>query len=507
VDDAVLYQVYPRSFADSDGDGVGDLDGLRARLGHLSDLGVDAVWLSPIHPSPNVDWGYDVADYLDVAPDLGGMGAFERLASAAEARGIRILLDLVPNHTSNRHRWFREALGGRRSARRDWYVWADPQSDGGPPNNWESMFGGPAWTFDRSSGQCYLHNFAPEQPDLNWWNPEVGEEFRRILGFWFDRGVAGFRIDVCHAIVKDRLLRDDPRNERGEIVRVHSMNRPEVHGILADWRRLADAHPTRPVLLGETVVGDLTRLATYYGSADAPELHLAMNFPFLEAPFDADGLRAAIRSTLAILPGVGQPVWLASNHDRSRFPTRWCADALERVPAALMLILGLRGTPLLYFGDEIGMPDVSVTGSAVRDRLDGRDPSRTPMQWGPGPGAGFTRPGARPWLPLGDAARVNVSDQRGQAASPLEVARRMIGLRKHRAALRRAPVAFREAARGVLWLTRGPFDLLLNLAGTPAPRGCARGTVLVATDPALEGRRIEDHEELEPWAGVLVERS
>jgi alpha-glucosidase len=472
---------------------VGDLRGIADRVDHLSWLGVDAIWLSPIHPSPDVDWGYDVSDYLDVHPDLGTLADFAALMAAARARGIRVILDLVPNHTSDRHPWFVRARAGRDAPGRDWYVWADPAAGGGPPNNWQSVFGGPAWSLDPASGQYWLHNFAPEQPDLDWWNPAVRAAFEDILRFWLDRGVDGFRIDVCHGLVKDRLLRDNPPGDPQPAV--YNMNRPEVHDVLRAWRRVADAYPHQPVLLGETVVDDLNRLGAFYGDGD--QLHLAMNFPFLTSPFTAPALRSAVTSTLAALPTGAWPVWTASNHDRSRAATRWAGDDPRGARLALLLLLTLRGTPLLYYGDEIGMPDVAVPPERVRDRCHRRDRSRTPMQWAPGPGAGFTRPGTAPWLPIGDAARVNVEDQRARPGSPLLLARDLIRLRRERPELRRAPMRFvPEAPHGVLAYRRGGLVVAMNLTHDEAP--APRGAVMRATDPAAAGV-------LGPWEGAVVD--
>src|SRR5919109_370675 len=294
--DGVLYQVYPRSFADSDGDGIGALRGIAGRLDHLAWLGVAGLWLNPTFPSPNADWGYDVADYRDVHPDLGTLADLDALIAGAGERGIRVVLDLVPNHTSDEHPWFVDARGDRAAAHRDWYVWRDPGPDGAPPNNWRSLFGGPAWEPDGASGQYYLHLFHRKQPDLNWWNDEVRAEFEAILGFWYDRGVAGFRIDVAHGIVKDRDLRDNPPAGDGEAARHRalgqvpefSMGRPEVHEVFRAWHRLGAARDPRPMLLGETLVHDVGTLATFHGDGD--ELDLAFNYPFLDAPLDADAL-------------------------------------------------------------------------------------------------------------------------------------------------------------------------------------------------------------------------
>ncbi|TML24676.1 MAG: hypothetical protein E6G28_00175 [Actinobacteria bacterium] len=288
----VLYQIYPRSFADANGDGIGDLPGIVSRLDYLEWLGIDGIWLNPIHPSPNVDWGYDVADYFGVHPDLGTLADVDRLVAEAEGRGIRVLLDLVPNHTSDRHPWFR--------ARPELYVWANEI-----PNNWLAAFGGgSAWTLDPERGRYYLHNFAPEQPDLDWWNPEVREKFERILRFWFDRGVAGFRIDVANALVKDRELRDnppanendDPWSRRRGFTPLYNANRPEVHEIYREWRALADGYDPPRVLVGEAWVWDFARWAAFWGT-EADELNMAFNFQLLDAPFEADALREVVERT------------------------------------------------------------------------------------------------------------------------------------------------------------------------------------------------------------------
>ena len=321
----VLYQVYPRSFADSNGDGVGDLRGVIDHLDYLAWLGVDGIWLSPITVSPNVDWGYDVADYCDVQREYGTLADVDELVAEAGHREMRVLLDLVPNHTSDQHPWFADSRTSRAARHRDWYVWADGEAGGSPPNNWVSGFGGPAWTLDDATGQHYLHNFAPEQPDLNWWNGEVREAFDEIQRFWYDRGVAGFRIDVCHMIVKDAELRDNPASTDDDhrMARllgqrpVHNSNRPEVHEVLRRWRRLADSYRPSRVLVGETVVYDLEELVRFYGTG-ADELDLAFNVPFLGARLDAQRLSGIVERTEALLPPGAWPVWAASNHDVSR---------------------------------------------------------------------------------------------------------------------------------------------------------------------------------------------
>jgi alpha-glucosidase len=412
----LIYQAYVRSFADSDGDGVGDLRGLADRLDYLEWLGVDALWLSPVTVSPDKDWGYDVADYDAVQPLFGGMAAFDDLVARAGERRIRIVTDIVPNHTSDRHRWFEESRSSRDSPRRDWYVWADPKPDGSPPNNWRSAFGGaPAWTLDEPTGQYYLHNFLPEQPDLNWWNEDVRDAFDQILRFWLDRGVAGYRIDVANGLIKDRELRDNPDPAVG----TYNANRDEVHDVFRRWRRLVDEYAPERILLGETWVTEIDRLAQFYGSGD-DELHLAFNFPFAFSPLEADPLRRIVEATEAALPERAWPVWTLSNHDIVRFPTRMAGGDKRKARAALFLLLTLRGTPVLYYGDELGMPQAEVPPDRQRD-IAGRDGARTPMPWN-----GSWK---SPWLP--ETAQVApVSTQRADDASFLNFCRGLIAQRR-----------------------------------------------------------------------------
>ena len=517
--DGVVYQIYVRSFADTDGDGIGDLRGVIDHLDHLGWLGVDGIWLSPIHPSPNRDWGYDVADYLGVHPELGDLETLDRLVAEAGARDIRVLLDLVPNHTSDHHAWFVDSRSSREADHRDWYVWADPAPDGSPPNNWLSVFGGPAWELDPETGQCYLHNFLPEQPDLNWWNREVNDAFDGIMRFWFERGIAGFRIDVANGLIKDAALRDNPRPTRDdppEVRRrgqrfIHNMNRPEVHDVYRRWRTLADGFDPARALVGETWLFDPEVLATYYGN-DLDELHLCFNFSFMFADLEADALRAIVEATEASFPAGAQPAWTASNHDVGRFSSRWCAGDPARIRCALMTLLTLRGTPFLYYGDEIGMTEVPISGEDVRDGpgLIGeaqvvRDPGRTPMQWSAAPGAGFTRDGVRPWLPVGDPALANVADQRSDHGSHLHLCRDLIALRRETAGLREGDYASIAAPRGVLAWRRGDDVVVaVNLSGAPATLRTDDGTIAIGTDRARDGERVEGSLSLGPWEGAVL---
>jgi alpha-glucosidase len=508
--EGVIYQVYVRSFADSNGDGVGDLAGITGRLDHLAWLGVDGLWLTPITVSPDSDWGYDVSDYCAVQPVLGTLEDLDTLVAEAGTRGIRVMLDLVPNHTSDRHPWFVDARSSRSSPHRSWYVWADGRPGGGPPNNWLSSFGGPAWTFDEGAGQWYLHNFLPTQPDLNWWNEEVRDAFDGILRFWFDRGVAGFRIDVSHMIVKDADLRDNPPAEPSDhpYVRAHGQRkvynaeRPEAHDVFRRWRALADGYDPPRVLLGETYVLDVTRLACFYGAAD--ELHLAGNFVFLHAPFTAAGLRGVVEATEAALAHPAWPVWANSTHDLPRFPTRWCDGRGDATRCGLMMLLTLRGTPVLYYGDELGLPDTDVGAAPRRDPV-GRDPCRTPMPWNPGPGAGFTAPGVTPWLPLGGAAAVNVEGQQADPGSILHLCRDLIALRRDSADLRTGDYATLPTADGLwAWRRGSATAVALNLSDTAGAVEGLAGRILISTRRDRQGEAVPGGLTLAPWEGAVV---
>jgi alpha-glucosidase len=445
---AVIYQIYVRSFADSNGDGIGDLPGVTSRLDHLAWLGVDTIWLSPTFPSPNVDWGYDVADYLGVHPDYGTLDDLDALIAAARERGIRIWLDLVPNHTSDRHAWF--------SDRPEYYVWSDDI-----PNDWRSIFtGDTAWEYDARRRRYYLHQFAIEQPDLDWWNPDLRDEFDRILRHWFDRGVAGFRIDVAHALIKDRELRDGVRYER---------ERPEVHEIYARWQEIAREYDPKPLLMGETYV-ELPKLWAY-----AQHLDLVQNFPFLKAKLTVDELRPNVELVEAKLPANREPLWLGSNHDHSRLATRWAQGDERKARAALFLLLTLRGNAVLYQGDELALEDGLVPADRIVDVADPpRDPERTPMPW--------TRAGEEwknPWLPFSETTR-NVEEQRADPDSTLNYVRALV---ERRRAFADAPYRTLPSAAGVWAYARGDVTCVLNLT-----------------------EDVVGHEGkvLEPWQGVIL---
>jgi alpha-glucosidase len=518
--DGVLYQVYPRSYRDSNGDGQGDLRGIIEKLDHLEWLGVDGIWLNPTFPSPNADWGFDVADYTGVHPDFGTIEDLDELVADAGRRGIQVLLDLVPNHTSDQHAWFIESRSSRESPKRHWYVWADPAPDGGPPNNWLAVFGGSAWELDEGSGQYYLHNFVAAQPDLNWWSDEVREEFEGILKWWFDRGIAGFRIDVAHGIVKDRELRDNPPAGPDDSLdertvgqrRAYSMNRPEVHDIYRRWRELANAEEPQRVLIGETWALDLEKLAAFYGSAD-DELHLNFNFFFTEASFDPDELAEIVAETERLFAPGSWPVWTISNHDIGRFPTRWAGGDQKRARLALVLLLTLRGTPVLYYGDELALPETKLPDGLVLDPQNlehkpPRDPARTPMPWSGEEGGGFGDGGADPWLPLGDTSAFNVADQRDDPASALHLVRDLIALRRSSDDLRSGDYRRLESPDGTWAFRRGDGTIVaLNMSDAEAEIEDAGGEVAIATDRGRDGERVDGPLRLAPWEAAVVRSS
>jgi alpha-glucosidase len=516
--DGVIYQIYPRSFQDSNRDGVGDLRGVISRLDYLQWLGIDAIWLTPITVSPDADMGYDVSDYCAVQPEFGDLDTADELIGEAGKRDVKVVLDIVPNHTSDRHPWFIDARSSRTARHRDWYVWADPRPDAGPPNNWASQFGGPAWTLDSRTGQYYLHNFLAEQPDLNWWNADVREAFDDIYRFWFDRGVAGFRIDVAHGIVKDRQLRDNPPatvDDPPSLQRlgqrpIYNTERPEVHDVLRRWRALADTYSPPRILLGETYVLDVRSMGRFYGQGD--ELHLAFNFTYVHAPFQAPALAKVVAESELVIAGSGWPVWTVSNHDLSRVMTRWAGGDDRKLRCALLSLLTLRGTPVLYYGDEIGMADTPIGKDDLQDPLGkrhwpqprGRDPERTPMAWRNVPGAGFTDSGVRPWLPIGDAAARNVEDQRSDPASTLCFVRDLIAVRRHTGDLHAGSYRQLESPAGAwVWQRGRGTTVALNLSDRQVRVPEVTGHITIGTTRSRDGERLDGTLDLGPWEGAV----
>jgi alpha-glucosidase len=484
---AVVYQIYPRSFADTSGDGVGDLEGIRRHLDHLAWLDVDAVWLSPIFPSPMKDFGYDVADYCDVDPRFGTLAQLDRLVAEAHARSLKVLLDWVPNHTSDRHPWFTASRRARTDCKRGWYVWRDPAPDGGPPNNWTAAFGSgsPAWTLDQSTGQYYLHLFLPEQPDLDWTNPEVVETMHAVLRFWLDRGIDGFRVDVVHALGKDPALPDEPSHLTG-VPHAALNDHPSTHAILRDLRRVVDAYPGDRMLVGEVFLLTSGSHARYYGRGD--ELHLVFELPGTVAtPWHVDDWRARVEAVAAALDPIDAwPTWVLSNHDTPRHRTRFGSEARAR--AAAVLLCTLRGTPFLYAGEELGLEDADIP-PARRVDPGRRDGCRAPIPWDASPAHGWA--GTEPWLPWPpDPGRRNVETLRADPTSILHLYRRLLAERRASPALQLGAMRLGPSPAGVLaWeraLGTDRRTVLVNFTGE-AVECPAAGVVAVASDGAGEG--------------------
>jgi alpha-glucosidase len=493
---AVFYQIYPRSFATSRPARTGDLAGIEAHLDHLSWLGVDALWISPFFPSPQADFGYDVSDYCDVDPLYGDLAAFDRLLAACHDRGIRLLVDLVPNHTSDRHPWFEQARSSRDDPRRDWYIWRDGTPDT-PPNNWTAAFtGGSAWSWDDATGQWYLHLFLPEQPDLNWANPEVVEAMHGVMRFWLDRGVDGFRIDVIHGIGKDPALPDDPPETRG-LPHATINDTEETHELIRGMRLLVDGYPGDRLILGEVYLLSTAQVAEYYGADD--ELHLAFNFPPLYTPWDAGRWHRQIAETHRLVDGRGAwPTWVLSNHDNQRHRTRY-GGSEDRARAAVVLLLGLRGSPVLYAGEELGLEDAVVPPDRLVDP-GGRDGCRAPLPWTGAPDHGWGVTDAwLPWPP--DTETRNVEAQVADERSVAHLYRRLIAARAASPALQGGDFAFVDAPDGVVAWRRTRGDdrriVAVNMGPDPAALDLA-GRVVVASDGrgeggAFDGKLAADH--------------
>jgi alpha-glucosidase len=486
-EEAVFYQVYVRSFADASGDGLGDLEGIRRHLPYLRHLGVDGIWLTPFYPTPDADHGYDVSDYVDVDPRLGTLGDFDRLVADAHAHGLRLVVDIVPNHCSREHVWFRNALSAQDHPDRRRFVFADGR-DGGPPNNWPSVFGGgPAWSLDDASGQWYLHLFAPEQPDLDWHEPTVQADFEQILRFWLDRGIDGFRIDVAWAMFKDRTLKDEPEPFPDDVVYSSDWrtvtDQPELHPLFERWREIADEYDGDRVLIGEVVFSDPARVAAY---TRPHELHLAFNFTLLLQPWESTAMRSAIDATLAAQAAVGAPAtWVLENHDIVRIVERY--GGVDAARAAALLLLALPGPCFIYAGQELGLPEVSLPPGLRQDpvfhrsngKRFGRDGCRIPMPWtAEGPGFGFSSGSS--WLPIPDDwADLSVEAQSDDPASVLSLYRSALA---HRPG---GPFAWLPSPPGTLVFSRGALTCAVNVDGEPL--ALPKGDVLLASSPLPTG--------------------
>ncbi|WP_128926224.1 alpha-amylase family glycosyl hydrolase [Bradyrhizobium guangxiense] len=491
---AIIYEIAPISFQDSNGDGKGDLPGLISRIDYLKWLRVDAVWLTPIYKSPFRDLGYDISDYCAIDPAFGSLGDFDRLLEALHGNGIRLVLDLVPNHTANDHAWFLESASSRNSAKADWYIWADAAENGGPPNNWLSRFGGSGWGWCEARRQYYYHSFLVEQPDLNWRNPEVRAGIADVMRFWLDRGVDGFRVDASAVLIKDALLRDNPANPAAKgkpppqrQTPVFTDDRPETMDCIEFIREVIDEYSGR-MLCGE-VQGKTDRIGHFYGNGK-PRLHLPLNFALLDTPWNALSLQAAIDAYFNAIPEQAWPVWVIGGHDKQRIASR-IGQAQMRVLA--MLLMTLRGTPFLYMGDEIGRKRVPIPSDRVRDPFEKlvpgfelcRDPERAPMRWDDSPQGGFTT--GDPWLPLErpDGA-ANVAAQQRDERSMLMLFRALMALRREHACLRRGGYEPLRAQNDILAYKRtdggSGFLVVLNIAAEP--RKChwqGRGRLLLST--------------------------
>ena len=520
----IIYQIYPRSFKDGNGDGIGDLCGIREKLDYLQWLGVDAVWISPIFPSPMADFGYDVSNYTDIDPIFGTLAEFDALLADVHRRGMKLLLDYVPNHTSDQHPWFIDARSSRMSAKRDWYIWRDPAPDGGPPNNWRANFGGAAWAWDENTEQYYYHAFLKEQPDLNWRNPQVQHAMLEVLRFWLQRGVDGFRVDVMHHLLKDTDFRDNPPNPDWhpgmspyrELLTTYTADLPEVQEIVALMRGVLDEYDDR-MLVGEIYL-PVERLMAYYG-ASGRGAHLPFNFQLIRLAWNAKEIAEAVERYEALLPSYAWPNWVLGNHDKPRIATR-AGAAQARVAA--MLLLTLRGTPTMYYGDEIGMHDVPIAPDQVQDPFEknvpglglGRDPVRTPMQWSSGQWAEFST--VRPWLPVADDYRnANVELERTDASSLLSLYRRLIELRRAEPALTVGDYAALPAGDDLVAYMRkaGRRRLLIVLNFGARPRKFdlneleAQAVLLLSTHLDREQKKLGAELRLRPDEGVIVELS
>lgn len=508
---AVVYEIYPRSFQDSNGDGIGDLNGIRARLDYLVDLGVNAIWISPIYPSPMADFGYDVADYCGIDPIFGSMADFDRLLEEVHRRGLRMILDFVPNHTSDHHPWFLESRSSRDNSKRDWYIWRDQ------PNNWLSHFGGPAWEYDDRSSQYYLHEFLKEQPDLNWRNPAVKAAMFDALRFWLRKGVDGFRVDVMWLMIKDDQFRDNPPNlgyrpgqpSKERLLPLYDADRPEIHDLVAEMRGVLEEFGDR-VLIGEIYL-PIQQLMTYYGR-DLRGANLPFNFQLLQCAWNAQEIARVIDDYHAALPDGAWPNWVLGNHDKPRVASRLGAAQARN---AAMLLLTLPGTLTMYYGEELGMMDVPIAPEKVQDPAEknepgigmGRDPERTPMPWDASPLGGFTS--GNPWLPLGDEhIEINAQSLKSDPRSIYALYRKLIQLRREYPVLASGKLEAVEADGHLLRFVRTGngtrLMIAINLGTDPAQTAVNNAVVLASTGMNRDGEPANGLISLHSGEGLLM---
>jgi alpha-glucosidase len=518
----IIYQVYPRSFQDSNNDGVGDLKGITRRLDYLKWLGIRAIWLSPVYPSPMADFGYDISDYRNIDPLFGTLEDFDEVLREVHAHDMKLLMDFVPNHTSSQHPWFTESRSSRDNPKRDWYLWCDPLPDGTPPNNWLSVFGGTAWEWDENTKQFYYHAFLKEQPDLNWRNPEVRNAIYDIMRFWLDKGIDGFRIDVIWHLIKDRQLRDNPKNPYYEehmsnydqLLPLYSTDQPEVHEIVEQMRAIHDSYEDR-MMIGEIYL-PIHRLVTYYGTL-GKGAHLPFNFMLISLPWNSQKIAAAIDEYESALPENAWPNWVIGNHDQPRITSR---IGIGQAKVAAMLLLTLRGTPTLYYGDEIGMLDVPIPSAEVKDpqglNMPGknlsRDPGRTPMQWDNGVYGGFSD--EMPWLRTDRRYhRINVASEKLDPYSMLSFYKKLIELRQKELCLTTGDYkplfSDNQTLAYIRTLENQPcFLIVLNLSHRPCyfttGKITLKGKIELATTPELEGAEIDGELDLSGDEAVII---
>jgi alpha-glucosidase len=515
---AVIYEIAPVSFQDSNGDGRGDLKGIESRIDYLQWLGIDAVWLTPFFVSPMLDFGYDISDYCEVDPLFGTLDDFDHLVEALHGKDIRLLLDFVPNHTSDQHPWFADSRSSRDSAKRNWYVWADPAASGGPPNNWLSRFGGSAWHWDEATEQYYYHSFLPQQPDLNWRNSEVRSAMSDVLRFWLRRGVDGFRVDASAVLIEDELLRDDPIDPEADeskpppqrLKRIFSDDRPESMSCIEDIRKVIDEFDAR-LLCGE-VQGKIDRIGHFYGN-DHPRLHLPLNFSLLDARWDALSLQATIDAYLNAIPRGAWPDWVVGGHDKHRVASK-TGQAQARMLA--MLFLTLRGTPFFFAGDELGMERADIPKDAVQDPFEklvpgydlNRDPERVPMPWDGSRNRGFTT-AKQPWLPMTGIRTRSVSELQHDRQSILHLYRELILLRNATPALHCGDYAPLRSRNDILCYERfagqEKFTVALNLTHEARRlEGVHDGDIVLSTLLDRRGVPLVRQQLLRPDEGVII---